>query len=201
MKMEDAGPGEAARPIETAMPARVERETVGQFLRSATRSDHEAVDAAFGSFRLDTRAGYARFLQAHAAILPAAERSLSPGSLVEGWQGRSAALASDLAALGLHPPAEVDLRLPAGEAARWGATYVLEGSRLGGTMLRRMIPAALPSAFLDAGHGQGAWRGFLGALDAAETGPEWRQQALLGARALFAAYLDAAQRHSPIRTD
>lgn len=199
MKIEDAGPGAAARSIDTASPACAEPETVGQFLRGATRSDHDAVDAAFGSFRIDTRAGYARFLQAHAAILPAAERLLAPGARVGGWQGRSPALAGDLAALGLHPPAEVGLALPPGEAPRWGATYVLEGSRLGGTVLRRMIPAELPSAFLEAGHGQGAWRAFLGALDAAEAGPDWRQQALLGAKALFAAYLDAARQHSPVQ--
>lgn len=168
-------------------------ETATTFLRAHTRVDHEAVDAAFGGFGLDTPAGYGAFLTAHARVLAVAERALDPGGLVQGWEGRTAALASDLAELSLTWPQEIDLVLPAGEAARWGAIYVLEGSRLGGIYLARSVPEGLPKAYLSAKHVSSGWKALLGAMDQSDTGPAWRADALAGAKALFAAYITAAR--------
>jgi heme oxygenase len=161
-------------------------------LRSATRGDHEAVDAAFGDFAIDTAAGYRDFLTAHARILPLAERLIQPGALIENWQGRSAALLADLAALGGDTPDDLAFALPEGEAARWGALYVMEGSRLGGAVLARHVGEGLPAAYLGARHPQGGWRALLERLDQADTGAEWRDEAVRGAKALFAAYRAAA---------
>jgi heme oxygenase (biliverdin-IX-beta and delta-forming) len=165
---------------------------VAQLLRGETRGDHEAVDGAFGDFAIDDPAGYARFLSAHARILPLAERLIDPAALLADWEGRTAALLGDLAALGIPRPAEMAFALPAGDAARWGALYVMEGSRLGGAVLSRMVPAGLPAAYLGARHLAGGWRRVLAAIDAADEGPAWRDAALGGAKALFGAYLAAA---------
>lgn len=162
-------------------------------LRAATRPDHEAVDSAFGHFALRTREGYRDFLTAHARILPLAERLIQPGALVDDWHGRTEALMDDLHALGGDRPAELDFALPEGEAARWGALYVIEGSRLGGAVLAKMVPADLPAAYLGARHPQGAWRALLERLDDADTGPAWREEAERGAKAMFGAYLEAAR--------
>jgi heme oxygenase len=166
-------------------------------LRAATRADHDAVDAEFGGFALTTRDGYRAFLSAHARILPLAERLIRPGELVADWHGRTAALLADLAALDGAVPDELDFALPAGpqgesEAARWGALYVLEGSRLGGAVLAKQVSEGLPAAYLGARHPQGAWRALLERLDAADEGPDWRDQAVAGAKALFGAYRAAA---------
>ena len=176
-------------------PSRTETggDTASAFLRAQTRTDHEAVDGAFGSFGLDTPIGYGAFLTAHARVLAVAERALDPGALVPGWEGRTTALASDLAELSITWPAEIDLVLPTSEAARWGAIYVLEGSRLGGIYLARAVPEALPKAYLSAKHVSGGWKQLLDTLDRSDTGPAWRADALAGAKALFAAYITAAR--------
>jgi len=171
----------------------VSEQSAATQLRAATRTDHEAVDGAFGRFALGTRDGYRDFLTAHARILPLAERLIRPDQLVESWSGRTEALMDDLHALGGAVPAELDFSLPEGEAARWGALYVIEGSRLGGAVLAKMVPADLPAAYLGARHPQGAWRALLERLDEADTGPAWRDEAERGAKAMFGAYLAAAK--------
>jgi heme oxygenase (biliverdin-IX-beta and delta-forming) len=163
-------------------------------LRAATRADHDAVDAGFGHFALGTVDGYRDFLTAHARILPLAERLIQPQALVDGWTGRTRALLADLAALGGAVPDELDFALPEGQAARWGALYVMEGSRLGGAVLAKSVPDQLPAAYLGARHAPGGWRALLVKLDEADAGPAWRKQAVAGARALFGAYLAAARR-------
>ena len=162
---------------------------LGAWLRSATRPDHAQVDAAFGHHDLATRAGYTAFLTAHARVLPAIETRLRPAELTPGWQGRAGALAEDLATLGTALPAPSPIAIPPGEAARWGALYVLEGSRLGGAVLAKSVPPDLPSAFLAATHAPGQWRALLARLDALDID---RDETLAGARATFAAFASAS---------
>lgn len=163
------------------------------YLRAATRADHQVVDEAFGAFDLSSLAGYARFLRAQARVLPLAERLLRPDALIAGWHGRTGALLGDLCDLGLDRPTPCPLAVPRGEAARWGALYVLEGSRMGGAVLARSVPDGLPARFLNARHGPGDWARLIDALDAADTGMAWRAQAVDGARALFGAFCNAAR--------
>ncbi|MEO0032057.1 MAG: hypothetical protein RIS94_1815 [Pseudomonadota bacterium] len=161
-------------------------------LRAATRADHARVDAAFGRHDLGTAAGYGAFLMAQARALPAVERALRPGELLAGWKGRSIALLDDLAAMGLDAPGAAGFAPPDSAAARWGAIYVLEGSRLGGAVLHGRVGDGLPTRFLRARHRPGDWRRLLQRLDAMDEGPGWRAEAVDGAVAAFGAFLGGA---------
>lgn len=169
------------------------RNAVHAELRQRTRDDHEAVDAAFARFDLSDRDDYAAFLGCHARVLPALEAALDPAALVSGWVGRSEALLNDLDALGAGRPAAPPIDLPQGEAARWGALYVLEGSRLGGAFVARQVGEGLPKAYLSAAHAPGGWQRILAAIEAAAEGPEWIDAAVVGARRAFAAFGAVAQ--------
>lgn len=168
-----------------------------QALRAATASDHDTVDATFGSFALDDVESYRRFLIAHGRALPAVEAALRQGAGdgLPVWRSRAAALSSDLAALETAMPAPLSF-VADSEASRWGALYVTEGSRLGGQLLARAVPVGSPVAYLSARHLPGEWRGLLSAFDmrAADGGAAWRDAALAGARATFALYARAAAR-------
>ncbi|MCU6454383.1 biliverdin-producing heme oxygenase [Sphingomonas sp. A2-49] len=166
-----------------------------QMLRAATAVDHQRVDDRFGGFTLDDADDYRRFLLAHGRALPAVEAVLAQAGDEEAlpsWRPRTALLAADLAALG--QPLPVPLAFEARGPARWGALYVIEGSRLGGQLLARAVPAGLPASYLAARHAAGEWRALLAALDvrAAAGGAEWAAAALAGAQATFALYGRAA---------
>jgi heme oxygenase (biliverdin-IX-beta and delta-forming) len=162
-------------------------------LRAATAEDHARVDEVFGAFDLSTRAGYAAFLRAHARALAAVEAALDGGSLPVPLRPRLPLLAADLKALGETIPAPLPLDAPAGPAEAFGMAYVLDGSRLGGAMIARTVPAGLPKAYLSASHEPGEWRGFLASLDAAANGQEsWIEAAITAGRRVFALYADAA---------
>ncbi|MCW8087771.1 biliverdin-producing heme oxygenase [Sabulicella glaciei] len=164
-----------------------------EFLRQATRAAHDAVDEAFGAYAMAGRDGYTRFLRAQASVLPAMEHDLDPSALLPPWRGRGPLLEADLAALGEAMPPPAPLALPPGEAARLGAIYVLEGSRLGGAMLARQVPAEWPGAFLRTPAPPGLWRAVIALLEAEDAGPAWREAAAAGALAAFAAFLKAAR--------
>ena len=168
-----------------------------QSLRAATAVDHQGVDDRFGGFVLDDVGDYRRFLLAHARALPAVEAALAAdgGDGDDGlptWRARAGLLAEDLARLGAAMP--LPLPFAVGGAARWGALYVIEGSRLGGQLLARGVPAGSPLAYLAARHQSGEWRALLGAIDvrAAAADDAWRTAAIDGARATFALYGVAA---------
>ncbi|MBU3079244.1 biliverdin-producing heme oxygenase [Sphingomonas quercus] len=161
-------------------------------LRADTRADHEAVDDRFGRFDLADADSYRQFLTAHSLVLPGFEAALAPAALMPGWEQRTAALADDLAALGADMPAPLVPAAAMHGAARWGAIYVVEGSRLGGAVLSRRVGAGLPAAYLSAVHRGGAWRRFLAAMDAAAVDESWRRAAIASARSVFAAYRRAA---------
>jgi len=165
-------------------------------LRAATRQDHDRVDQLGGAFDLAQPAGYGAFLLAHAAVLPPLEAALDtapPQDLPPGWpqRRRAGALLDDLAQLGLEAPQPSNMPAPATAAARVGALYVLEGSRLGGILLRRRLAEAqpgAPSAYLAHGEGQPLWRTFLEWLDSRSLGPAETAAAIDGARGVFAAF-------------
>jgi len=161
-------------------------------LRAETRGDHLLVDAAYGRFDLARRDGYAAFLLAQARVLPALEALLRPGEMIPAWRGRTAAILTDLHDLGRAAPAAIAPAIGSGAAARWGAVYVLEGSRLGGAVLARQVPPGLPAAFLGAVHPSGAWRDLLARIDAANPAPAAQADAIAAAKATFAAFASAA---------
>ena len=142
---------------------------VRQALRSATADWHDRVDRAFSSFDLSDRGSYGRFLAAQAGAHIAVETALdagNAGSVLADWPDRRRAqlLRDDLAALGVDVPHVTPIAPFEGAAATLGAVYVLEGSRLGGALLRRSVPAGYPTTFLGAGDPAG-WRRLLDILD------------------------------------
>lgn len=106
---------------------------------------------------------------------------------------RTPLLAADLAALGLTMP-DAPASPAADLAAAWGALYVVEGSRLGGAMLARQVPAKWPSAYLGAVHPPGGWRAIRAAIDDAAAGEDdrWREAMVAGAVETFDLYYRAA---------
>ncbi|SFP73133.1 biliverdin-producing heme oxygenase [Sphingomonas rubra] len=163
-------------------------------LRSHTAPAHDAVDAAFGAHDLSAPDSYRAFLLAHALALPAAEAVFAAHADLPPWRERTTLLAADLADLGRAMPAPLAFDLPALPGAAWGALYVTEGSRLGGIMLARGVPATLPSRYLGARHRSGEWRTLLAAIDTAgeSGGDAWVAGAIAGADACFALYGRAA---------
>ena len=166
--------------------------TVRGSLRAATAEAHERVDRVFSAFDLTRGEGYARFLQAQAAALLPLERALEAGAapgLGLGWPARrrEAALLADLAALGAAVPANDDLPPIARPAAALGTLYVLEGSRLGGTLIRRALRPGLPAAFLAPGPAH-AWRELVEALERRLTTEEARGEAIAAADEAFSRF-------------
>jgi heme oxygenase len=163
-------------------------------LRAHTAPAHDAVDAAFGAHDLTAPDSYRRFLLSHALALPAAEAALAGHPGLPHWRERTTLLAADLAELGGAMPVPLAFALPDNPGAAWGALYVTEGSRLGGIMLARGVPATLPARYLGARHESGEWRHLLAAIDAEGTarGDAWIGGAIEGANACFTLYGRAA---------
>jgi heme oxygenase len=139
-------------------------------LRAATAAEHDRVDAVFGRLDLARREDYRLFLLAQAAAFLPVERALEDAGaqgVVHDWSERRRAhlLVQDLGALGVPLPAPEPAPVFAGTAETLGAVYVLEGSRLGGAMLRRGVAADAPQAFLAAPQHKGSWRKLLELLD------------------------------------
>lgn len=165
-------------------------------LKAATAEDHDKVDRAFSRFALADRRDYGRFLQAHAAAflpLEAALAASGPERVLPDWEKRrrSDFLRDDLADLGLGPG-------HAGPAARFeteaeilGTVYVLEGSRLGGTLLVRSVPDAFPKRFLSSSDST-LWRTLIELLDSVLVTPDDRRLAMAAAKAAFARFEHSA---------
>ena len=166
-------------------------------LRSATAAEHDRVDALFSAFDLAAPGGYARFLAAQAAAFLPVEAALDEAgaaSALSCWpeRRRGHLLAADLAALGAAPGPPVAPPAFAGEAALLGGIYVLEGSRLGGALLRRSLPDGAPCRFLAAPQPPGAWRNLLAKLDSVLIGEREIDSAVDSARRVFRCFAAAA---------
>lgn len=161
-------------------------------LREETSAAHERVDALYSRFNLGVPDGYTAFLLAQArAFLPveAALTDAGAGEIIADWAGRlrSPTLALDLAALGRALPAPLPAPDLSTGAEILGAAYVLEGSRLGGALLRRRVPADQPLTFMAASE-PGRWRAFVALLEQRLTGQEAIEQAISAALATFAVF-------------
>ena len=167
-------------------------------LRDATAQWHARVDALFSEADLAGRGGYGRFLQAQAAAFLPIERALDLegiNKVVVDWPARRRAhlLCEDLAALGLAIPPLEPMPIFIGAPAMLGAAYVLEGSRLGGALLRRSVPAAFPQAFLSGGSTT-AWRDFIVVLDAGLVTTPDLEAAIAAACNTFASFEQSGRR-------
>ncbi|QPQ56182.1 biliverdin-producing heme oxygenase [Allosphingosinicella flava] len=175
-------------------------------MRAATAACHERVDALFSAFDLSTLEGYSAFLAAQAEAHVPIEAALDDAGIeriVPDWaeRKRGSFILADLSDLGRHPEGwDWDdagaLRLDdkEGKAALLGALYVLEGSRLGGSVLKRQVPAHLPTRFLGAPQQPGAWRKLLEMLDVFLYEPALVDAAAGAARQVFESFERAGKR-------
>jgi heme oxygenase len=184
-------------------------------LREATANRHAVLDHGMP---LAAAEPTLRHYRAHLSLL---QRWLAP---IEAWQAGYADGPQDPSLL---PPAphlpllDADLRDPAlpgqvtapaapttswfaedSPAYRWGVAYVLEGSRLGGTVLYRRLAARLAPHPLRYLHGDGTppgprWQHFLHALRAAVRTPAQIAAACAGARDAFDSLI-ALQAQDPL---
>lgn len=164
-------------------------------LRAATADDHRRTEDGFGALLValsdSIGAGsYGAFLQAHARAFPAIGRALSAGLDWPPWRARWHDLEADLAALDLDSPQALTVKAATSRAAALGMAYVLEGSRLGSTLLLRRIPAGLPVAYLRGGNDRAAWQRLLALLETID--PADATAAIAGARLAFDAFRNAA---------
>lgn len=165
-------------------------------LKAATSEAHERLDSRLSLLDLARPRDYMAFLLAQAAAFLPVEAALEAAEvegLIHDWpeRRRSAALCSDLTTLGLTPPPPVAVPPIRGEAAVLGATYVLEGSRLGGAMLLRRVPDSMPKAFLGAGNPK-LWRAFVTDLDQRLSSPTDIVAASAAASSVFEAFASSA---------
>ncbi len=145
-------------------------------LRQGTQAAHQRLDARMSTLPLDRRPSYSRFLHVQAAALVPLEIALEQAGVVYllpdwTWRTRRAALLADIRQMDgeeapMPGPQEQPVDWIESPAAMIGATYVLEGSRLGGAMLRKQVMAAedpvirLASRFLNHGNGENLWLSF-----------------------------------------
>ena len=139
-------------------------------LRAATVDDHTRVDQLFSQLDLASDDDYLLFLKAQAAAhlpIEAALDAAGVAALLPDWpqRRRGELLAADLAELGAELPELIASPRIKGDASMWGALYVLEGSRLGGALLKRGLSDHAPCRFLAAPQQAGAWRKLLAKLE------------------------------------
>jgi heme oxygenase len=172
-------------------------------LRSRTAAAHRRLDAAFDLARLPERGPYGAFLRASAAALIPLEARLDASgaaAVLPDWPARrrGAALLADLAGLDEPYAPSAGAGAPLERDTLLGVLYVLEGSRLGGAMIRRAVlaggdPAACSNLrYLDHGRGRRFWPSFLARLDGAAPDDAGLGRMTEGALAAFAAFERAA---------
>lgn len=173
--------------------------TARQALRAGTSVHHGRIDVLFSSFDLTNRDEYERFLTIQASAYLPIESALNrsgAAAVVPDWPNRrrSPLLAADLTALGLSVPETATAPAFDGVAAILGGIYVLEGSRLGGALLKRSVAPDLPATFLAATN-PGGWRSFVSLLDRMLQTPEQIAVATAAATRVFRLFEDVAIGH------
>src|SRR5690348_326497 len=133
-------------------------------LKAATDDVHRELDERLSRLDLARPDDYRQFLRVQARTVPPIEAALAAGGLgdlVNGWANarRTAALEADLATLGEPMPEPAASPAVTTVAELLGTAYVLEGSRLGGRVLREQVGEGLPTCFLAADGTLGAWPG------------------------------------------
>jgi len=170
-----------------------------EYLKLSTRDLHGRLDSASGVMRLESYPAYGDFLAAQAAAVIPLEAALEKGRIervLPDWpfRRRSAALAADLADLGLacESLAAPDFR---SEAGLLGAAYVLEGSRLDARAVLGRIEPESPTRYLRHGEGRKFWPNFLAVLEQSAEVRRMPHLAVAAARAAFGLFIAA----TPVR--
>lgn len=166
-------------------------------LKAATDDIHRELDERLSRLDLACSADYRRFLGFHARTIPPFEEALAAAGasrLIDDWDSgrRAEAIETDLAALGEPMPPPVAVPPIRGTAEFLGTAYVIEGSRLGGRVLRRRVGAGLPASFLS--HSSHApWAVVVAALDRLLYSAQLLGEAEAAARQCFEMFLKAAR--------
>jgi heme oxygenase len=115
--------------------------------------------------------------------------------MVAGWSNarRTPAIESDLAAMGESMPSPATAPEIAGVGDLLGTAYVLEGSRLGGRVLRQKVPDGLPVSFLSRSEESDPWLTVVAALDRLLYSDSLLGEAKDAARRCFALFLNVAK--------
>ena len=177
--------------------------TVATILRSRTRREHVRTEAIYAHFDLQDRDGYARFLIAQASASLAVEQSLESAGVTDvvgDWAERRRAhlLSDDLSALNVEGVRLQPTPSFGSSAEIMGAVYVLEGSRLGGKILRKRVFDTAPMRFLGAEARPGAWKDLLASLNLGLRDQQDIQSAVAAARGVFATFETAGREAAEI---
>ncbi|MGV3623660.1 MAG: biliverdin-producing heme oxygenase [Archangium sp.] len=175
--------------------------TVREALKSSTAHAHRSLEAAMNLTGANaTRARYVKYLQTLTSVHEALEPRLLGDAELQALltdlpsRARTEAGKHDLASLGeersrTHFTATLPMTTV---AEKLGVLYVLEGSTLGGQVLRRELKSALgvgdESLRYVSGYGEltgPKWKSFLEALERGVTTDEARRQAISAAQATF----------------
>lgn len=167
-------------------------------LKAATDDIHQQLDETLSRFDLADPDDYAKFLAVHARTVPAIEAALADGGvadIIDDWleEGRSGAIARDLAALGRPMPAPASTPRIDTVGALLGTAYVLEGSRLGGQVLRRRVGEGLPISYLGLLGADGSWPTVVAAIERHLYSDDQFGEARDAARRCFALFLTVAR--------
>ncbi|WP_156840215.1 biliverdin-producing heme oxygenase [Novosphingobium aquimarinum] len=170
-------------------------------LRIATGPAHSALDKSFGSLDLDDRGDYARFLLAHAiGLMPlfSTYREFVTQELRMPTPDFTGMLAADLGDLGLETPSIPEVSLDDDLSAP-GIAYVVSGSRLGLTMIRRNgywgRAHGQPSRYMEDDSGLEVWKSLVGWMKqkaASEQDEERASRAALTAFDVFGCAFEAS---------
>jgi heme oxygenase (biliverdin-IX-beta and delta-forming) len=191
-----AGPDFAPRSMSSANLANAESPgALHRALRAATRSDHVLLDRMILDLDLTRRDHYGLFLHVHYSALV----DLEADWLAEDRADFAAMLRcvqSDLHSLQITtPPLSPGGRAPLHAHNRLGVAYVLRGSRLGASFLRRRVPEPYPTAYLDFTPAL-SWPQFLAQLAASSNPPraEHDHDVARGARITFEIFVSIFNR-------
>jgi heme oxygenase len=184
---------EAGRPP-NAVPRVKAIGAVHRILRADTRNDHTLIDRMLLPLDLSRPRDYELFLSIDADSLQALDQ-VWRGEDGQDFQAMLDLLSSDLATLGSPRSAgSMHACAPASVGAGLGIAYVIRGSRLGAAVLRRGVPASMPSAYLDFAPTL-SWSNFLEQMEILAGDPAGTQTAILAARSTFAVFRGAFERH------
>jgi heme oxygenase len=172
-------------------------QTLLAHLREATAASHASLDDAFGSLDLSQRSDYARFLVGHAIgmrPLFGRFRTFVADQLGLPCPDYPAMLRTDLAALDIDaedlPKLETKVDLTPG-----GSGYVVAGSRLGLSMIRKAgywgRAHGHPSAYMEDDQGIAIWKSVSAWLKRSEADEAVASREAAAAVAAFDTFRDA----------